>query len=75
MGSEMCIRDSLEEDMPDFILEACKDVSDAIRKLKGDKARDRAAIHEAARLATRRAANRWSGKKPQVRVIMLGDDG
>lgn len=65
----------LEEDMPDFILEACKDVSDAIRKLKGDKARDRNAIYEAARLATRRAANRWSGKKPQVRVIMLGDDG
>ncbi|MEP2736325.1 MAG: ribonuclease J [Erythrobacter sp.] len=64
----------LEEDMPDFILEACKDVTSAIQKLKGDKAGDRAAIHEAARLATRRAANRWSGKKPQVRVIMLGDD-
>jgi ribonuclease J len=65
----------LDEDMPEFILEACKDVTDAIQKLKGGRSKDRAAIHEAARLATRRAANRWSGKKPQVRVIMLADEG
>ena len=27
---------------------------------------------EAARLAARRAAQRWSGKKPQMRVIIAG---
>ncbi|MEO9462941.1 MAG: ribonuclease J [Marinomonas sp.] len=63
----------LDEDMPDFILEACKDVTNAIGKLKGHQKKDRAAIHEAARLAARRAAQRWSGKKPQTRVIMLGE--
>lgn len=63
----------LDEDMPDFILEACKDVTNAIAKLKGHQKKDRAAIHEAARLAARRAAQRWSGKKPQTRVIMLGE--
>ena len=31
---------------------------------------DRGQIMEAARLAVRRAATRWSGKRPQVRVIM-----
>ncbi len=63
----------LDEDMPDFILEACEDVTTAIAKLKGKQREDRGAIHEAARLATRRAARRWSGKSPQVRVIMLGE--
>lgn len=63
----------LDEDLPDFILEACDDVSNAIGKLQGKKSKDRAAIHEAARLAARRAATRWSGKKPQVRVIMLDE--
>jgi ribonuclease J len=28
---------------------------------------------EAARLAARRAAQRWSGKKPQTKVIMAGE--
>lgn len=63
----------LEEDMPDFILEACKDVTTAIRKLKGKEAGNRASVQEAARLAARRAAQRWSGKKPQVKVILLGE--
>ena len=35
--------------------------------LKG--ARDPAAVTEAARLAARRAAQRWSGKKPQTKVV------
>ena len=64
----------LEEDMPDFILEACKDVTTAIGKLKGHQRKDRGSIHEAARLAARRAAQRWSGKKPQTRVIMLSEE-
>lgn len=63
----------LEEDMPDFILETCEDITVAIRKLKGKEAKDRGKIHEAARLAARRSARRWSGKSPQVRVIMLSE--
>ena len=60
----------LDEDMPDFIAEAQSDILVAIRQLKGAASRDPAAIHEAARLAARRAAQRWSGKRPQVRVLM-----
>jgi ribonuclease J len=60
----------LDEDMPDFIAEAQSDILVAIAQLKGPKARDPNAVHEAARLATRRAAQRWSGKRPQVRVLM-----
>ncbi|MEO0461934.1 MAG: ribonuclease J [Pseudomonadota bacterium] len=60
----------LDEDMPDFIAETQEDILKAIGRLKGNDARDPAAVHEAARLAARRAARRWSGKNPQVRVIM-----
>ncbi|MEO0590756.1 MAG: ribonuclease J [Pseudomonadota bacterium] len=60
----------LDEDMPEFLEEASEDVLKAIGKLKGKDAQDPAAVHEAARLAARRAARRWSGKSPQVRVIM-----
>lgn len=62
----------LEEDLPEFLEEAANDVLNAIGRLKGKDARDPAAIREAARLAARRAAQRWSGKKPQVRVVMPG---
>lgn len=62
----------LEEDMPAFLEEASGDVLNAISRLKGKDARDPAAVHEAARLAARRAAQRWSGKRPQVRVVMPG---
>ena len=62
----------LDEDMPAFLEEASNDVLNAIGRLKGKDARDHAAVHEAARLAARRAAQRWSGKKPQVRVVMAG---
>ncbi len=60
----------LEEDLPEFIAETQGDILKAIGKLKGKDANDPAAVHEAARLAARRAARRWSGKSPQVRVIM-----
>ncbi|MEM7700489.1 MAG: ribonuclease J [Pseudomonadota bacterium] len=60
----------LDEDMPEFIAETQEDVLKAIGKLRGKDASDPAAVHEAARLAARRAARRWSGKNPQVRVIM-----
>ncbi|SHN53764.1 ribonuclease J [Erythrobacter sanguineus] len=62
----------LEEDLPDFLEEAAGDVLTALGRLKGKDARDEAVIREAARLAARRAAQRWSGKKPQVRVVMPG---
>ena len=62
----------LDEDLPDFLTEAAGDVLTAINRLKGKDARDPAVIQEAARLAARRAAQRWSGKKPQVRVVMPG---
>jgi len=60
----------LDEDLPEFLDEAAEDVLAAIGRLKGRDGRDPEAIREAARLAARRAAQRWSGKRPQVRVII-----
>ena len=60
----------LEEDHDDFVAEAQQDVSAALAKLKGAQRQNREVVLEAARLAARRAAQRWCGKKPQVRVIM-----
>lgn len=60
----------LDEDYDAFIDEAVEDVKRGLSRLKGASARDREAIHEAARLAARRAAQRWCGKKPQTRVIL-----
>lgn len=65
----------LDEDMPEFIAETQSDILVAIAQLKGQAARDPAAVHEAARLAARRAAQRWSGKRPQVRVLMAQGTG
>ena len=62
----------LDEDYPDFVLEAQADIRDGIRKLSGHHRKEPSAIVEAARLAVRRAAQRWSGKKPQVRVLLSG---
>ena len=62
----------LDEDYAEFVEEAERDVVDALKRLKGSKARDREEVMEAARLAARRAAQRWSGKKPQTRVILAG---
>jgi ribonuclease J len=65
----------LDEDYAEFVEEAERDVSEALKRLKGPKARDRDAIVEAARIAARRAAQRWSGKKPQTKVLLLDDRG
>ena len=59
----------LDEDYAEFVAEAEGDVVDALNKLKGPLGGDPDARHEAARLAARRAAQRWSGKKPQTRVL------
>lgn len=71
----------LDEDQADFVEEAEADVAKAISSSgkkrrggskNGSKGRSPANDRlEAARLAARRAATRWSGKKPQVRVIDL----
>jgi len=60
----------LEEDYDAFCDEARRDVVDALGKLKGSARKDRDVVIEAARLAARRAATRWSGKKPQVQVML-----
>ena len=62
----------LDEDLSEFVAEAQQDILAAIGKLRGRDATDPVAVQEAARLAARRAARRWSGKNPQVRVIMPG---
>ena len=61
----------LDEDYDAFVEECQRDVAQAIGRLKGRDRKDDRSIHEAARLATRRAATRWSGKRPQVKVIQL----
>ena len=63
----------LDEDYDAFVAEAEADIGKAIRALRGAPAKDRAAVSEAARLAARRAAQRWCGKKPQTRVIFAGE--
>ena len=60
----------LDEDFDDFVAEATSDAQSALRRLRGRAARDPAARQEAVRLATRRAATRWSGKRPQVQVVI-----
>ncbi|MFC4255868.1 MBL fold metallo-hydrolase [Altererythrobacter xixiisoli] len=60
----------LEEDYPEFVAEAERDITAALQKLRGADRQDRGVVSEAARLAARRAAQRWSGKKPQTRVIL-----
>lgn len=60
----------LDEDDEDFRAEAGEDVKAALAKLKGAPARDPEVVKEAARLAVRRAAQRWSGKRPQVQVFL-----
>lgn len=60
----------LDEDYDEFIAEAKADVAKALGKLKGAARRDRDLISETARLAARRCAQRWTGKKPQTRVML-----
>ena len=57
----------VEEDRDPFLAEAAKAVAEAVRG--GGK--DRAKLREAVRLAVRRVATRWTGKKPIVDVLMI----
>jgi ribonuclease J len=61
----------LVEDYDAFVEEAQNDVIEALGKLRGPDKRNASAISEAARLAVRRAATRWCGKKPQVKVMLM----
>ncbi len=63
----------LDEDYDGFVTEAESDVVTALAKLKAADREDRSLVIEAARLAARRAAARWSGKKPQVQVMLAQD--
>jgi len=60
----------LDEDYAEFVEEARRDVAEALRRVKKG---DRESRSEACRLAARRAATRWSGKRPQVQVLLLED--
>lgn len=60
----------LDEDYDAFVEEAKRDVAQALGRAKKAEPEVR---KEAARLAARRAATRWSGKKPQVQVMLLED--
>ncbi len=61
----------LDEDYPEFVAEAQADIVKALGALKG-RGREEEGVREAVRLAVRRAATRWSGKRPQVRVLLAG---
>ena len=57
----------VEEDREDFVEDAAEAVLDAL----ADAPRDEAKRREAVRLAVRRRATSWTGKKPQVEVALL----
>jgi ribonuclease J len=57
----------VEEDKEDFIAEASGAIVEVIRNGK----RDESALREAIRLAARRTATQWTGKKPVVDVSII----
>jgi ribonuclease J len=57
----------VEEDRADFIEEAAEAALDALN----DGPRDEAKLKEAIRLAVRRRATQWTGKKPVVDVLLM----
>jgi len=63
----------LDEDYEDFVAEAEADIAAALKKLRAHTREDSDVMMETARLAARRAAQRWCGKKPQTRVVLVED--
>jgi ribonuclease J len=57
----------IEEDIDDFLYEATEAASKAIRERKGDFEK----LREGVRLAVRRVATSWTGKKPIVDVMII----
>ncbi len=60
----------VEEDRDPFIDEAIDAAEEALRK-GGKGGRNRDSLREAIRLAVRRVATRWTGKKPVVDVLLI----
>jgi ribonuclease J len=58
----------VEEDREAFIAEAVDAAEAAVRSIRGDH---EGRLHEAIRLAVRRCATDWTGKKPVVRVMIV----
>ena len=58
----------VEEDRDAFIAEAVDAAEEAVRSARGN---DEDRLHEAVRLAVRRCATDWTGKKPVVRVMIV----
>lgn len=65
-----CLGIPLDEDMEAFVAEAQVEAAEAIGALKGDRRRDRDTQAETVRLAVRRCAQRWIGRKPLVQVML-----
>ena len=57
----------IEEDLEDFLDEATDAATKAIRERKGDLDK----LRESVRLAVRRVATSWTGKKPIVEVMII----
>ena len=57
----------VEEDRAAFVEEACDAAAAAARKAKGGEDK----LREAVRLAVRRCATEWTGKKPVIDVMLL----
>ena len=57
----------VEEDREAFLEEACTAAADAVRRGRGNADR----LREEVRLAVRRTATEWTGKKPVVSVLLV----
>lgn len=67
-GAEISIQGvPVEEDRDAFLEEACEAAAQAARKHAGNEAK----LKEAVRLAVRRCATDWTGKKPVVEVLIV----
>ena len=67
-GAEIAIQGiPVEEDREAFLEEACAAAADAARRNGGNEDK----LKEAVRLAVRRCATEWTGKKPVVDVLLL----
>ena len=58
----------LEEDREDFLSEAADEAAAAVASNNSDNIEN---LRERVRLAVRRAATRWTGKKPVVDVLIV----
>jgi ribonuclease J len=57
----------VEEDRDDFLVEACAAAAEAARRDGAEEGK----LRESVRLAVRRCATEWTGKKPVVDVLVV----